>query len=124
MQPSDWVTLKWSPAIVSVPVRGPPVLAATVNATGLEPLPLTFDVIAIHSASDAAVHVHSGLEARSSTLPVPPACPNDAEVPASSNRHSPAACVICARRPLTMTPPLRATGSAFAAALNWTAPSP
>jgi hypothetical protein len=124
VQPSDWVTLKCKPAIVSVPVRGAPVVGATENATAAVPLPLAFVVCEIHSASDVAVHVHNGLEARRSAVPAPPACPNDAELLPSSNLHSPAACVICARSPFTITPPVRATGSLFDAALNWTDPSP
>jgi len=51
------------PAIVSVPVRGGPVVEATVNPTVAEPFPLALDVTEIHVASDAAVHVQSGLDA-------------------------------------------------------------
>ena len=65
--------LKCRPAIVSAPVRGGPVAGATVNETLADPLPFAPDVIAIHSASDCAVHVHNALEARTSTLPDPPA---------------------------------------------------
>jgi hypothetical protein len=124
VQPSDCVTLKCSPAIVSVPVRGRPVVGATLNATGAEPFPLAPDVIAIQSASDAAVHVQSALDARTSTLPDPPACENDAELFASVSRHWAAACVTCARNPFSMMPPLRATGSPLAAAANSTVPLP
>jgi hypothetical protein len=106
------------PAIVRVPVRGGPVVDATLNATGAVPFPFAFDVTEIHSTSDAAVHVHSPLEARTSTLPVPPACGNDVALLDSSNRHSPAACATCARWPFTITPPVRAAGSAFAPTAN------
>jgi hypothetical protein len=116
--------LKCKPAIVSVPVRGAPVVGATENDTAAVPLPLAFEVIEIHSASDVAVQVHNGLEARRSAVPDPPVCPNDAELLPRSNLHSPAACVICARNPFTITPPVRPTGSLFDAALNCTEPSP
>ena len=73
------MTLKCRPAIVSVPARGGPVVGATVKETAAEPLPFAPDVIAIQSASDAAVHAQSALDAPTSTLPVPPACDIDAE---------------------------------------------
>lgn len=124
VQPSDWVTLKWRPAILNVPVRGAPVVGATVKVTAAEPVPFGFEVIEIQPAEDEAVHVQRELEARTLTLPEPPVWAKDAEESDSSNRHSAAACVTCARWPFTITPPLRATGSPFAVALNWTAPSP
>jgi hypothetical protein len=124
VQPSDCVTFKCRPAIVSVPARGAPVVAATVNGTAADPLPLALPAIEIHSASELAVHVQSGLDARRSAVPLPPVCGNEAELLPSSYLHSPAAWVICARRPLTITPPVRATGSLFDDALNWTEPSP
>jgi hypothetical protein len=96
-QPSDCVMLKWKPAIVSVPVRGGPVVDATENPTGREPFPVALDVIATQSTSDVAVHVHSGLDARTSTLPVPPAFDSAVALLDNSSLHSPAACVTCAR---------------------------
>ena len=116
--------LKCSPAIVRPPVRGGPVVAATVNETIAEPLPLAPDVIEIQPVSDSAVHVHSALEARTSTLPEPPDCGIDAELSASVKRHVDAACVTAARVPLSMMPPLRATGSPLGAAENSTVPLP
>ena len=99
-------------------------MAATVNVTGTEPLPFAFDSIEIHSTLDAAVQVHCALEARTSTLPLPPLRGRAVALLDSSNRHSPAACDTCARWPLIITPPVREVGSAFAAAANWTAPGP
>src|SRR4029079_17957648 len=116
--------LKCSPAIVSVPVRGGPVVGATVKATAAEPLPFAPEVIASQSASDAAVHAQSALDARRSTLPDPPPCDIDADVLASVNWHCAAACVTCARDPLSMMPPLRATGSLLAAGGTSPGPAP
>jgi hypothetical protein len=117
-QPSDCVMLKWKPAIVRVPARGGPVVDATENPTGSDPFPLALDVMETQSTSDAAVQVQSGLEARTSTLPVPPAFENEVALLDNSSLHSPAACDTCARWPLTMTPPVRVAGSAFAATMN------
>jgi hypothetical protein len=71
VQPSDCVTLKGSPAIVTVPVRGGPVVGTTLNATGAEPLPFAVDT-SIQGTSDATLHEHRELDARRSTLPFPP----------------------------------------------------
>jgi hypothetical protein len=106
-----------------VPVRGGPLVGATVNVTGAEPLPLA-DVIAIQSASDTAVHVHSALDAWTSTLPEPPAGENDAELLARLIAHCAAACVTWAREPFSMMPPLRETGSPLADTENSTVPLP
>jgi hypothetical protein len=71
VQPSDCVTLKCNPAIVTVPVRGGPVVDTILNATDAEPLPFAVDT-SIHGTSDAALHEQRELDARSSTLPFPP----------------------------------------------------
>ena len=63
VHPSDCVTLKWIPAIVSVAVRGGPVVGATLNPTVAEPFPLALDVTETQAASDVAVHVQSALDA-------------------------------------------------------------
>jgi hypothetical protein len=107
-----------------VPVRGGPVVGATVNATGAEPLPLAFDVTEIQLASDVAVHVQRALDARTSTVPLPPVCGNDVALLDNSYLHSPAAWVTCARWPFTMTAPVRVAGSAFAPTANCTVPDP
>jgi len=72
VHPSDCVTLKCSPAIVIVPARGGPVVGATVKVTVADPFPLAFELTVIQSTSDTAVQVQSALEARTSTVPVPP----------------------------------------------------
>ena len=118
------MTLNCSPAIVSVPVRGGPVVGATLNETAAEPFPFAPELIAIQSASDEAVQVQSALDARTSTLAVPPPWPKDAALFPSVKRHWAAACVTCARDPFSMMPPLRATGSPLAAAVNSTVPFP
>ena len=112
------MTLKWIPATVSVPVRGGPVVEVTVNPTVAEPFPLALDVTEIQLASDVAVHVQSGLEACTSTLPVPPDCGSDVALLDNSYLHSPAACVTGALCPFTITPPVRVAGSAFGPTAN------
>jgi hypothetical protein len=72
VHPSDCVTLKCCPAIVIVPARGGPVVGATVNVTVADPFPFAFELTEIQSTVETAVHVQSGLDARTSTLPVPP----------------------------------------------------
>lgn len=118
------MTLNRWPAIVSDPTRGGPVVGATEIVT--EPLPRPFapDVISTHGESDVAVQVQSALEARTSMRSVPPAGGNSADESASDMVHSPAACVICARVPLTTMAPVRIWGSGFAVAENSTVPSP
>jgi len=64
---------------VSVPVRGGPAVGATLNATDAEPFALAAEVTVIQFTVDAAVHWHSALDARTSTLPLPPPCGNDAD---------------------------------------------
>jgi hypothetical protein len=58
--------------MVSVPARGGPVVEATVNVTGTDPLPFAFELIVIHGESEAAVQVQRALDARTSTVPLPP----------------------------------------------------
>ena len=83
--------------MVSVPARGGPVVEATVKLTGAEPLPLALEVMDTQSTSEAAVQVQSALDARTSTLPVPPARGNDVALLDSSSLHSPAAWLTWAR---------------------------
>jgi hypothetical protein len=49
-------TVSVRPAMVSVPVRAAPVLAATVNDTAPLPVPFVVDVIVIHGALLTALH--------------------------------------------------------------------
>lgn len=124
VQPSDCVISKGSPAIVRVPERGGPAAGATVNDTVAEPFPLAPEVMEIQSPFDAAVQAQSALDARTSTAPEPPAAPNDADPAESVYLHSDAACVIWARDPFSMMPPVRTTGSPFGAAATSTVPFP
>ena len=50
MQSAACVTVNARPAMVRLPVRAPPVLAPTVNATEPFPVPLDPDVTVIHDA--------------------------------------------------------------------------
>jgi hypothetical protein len=122
--PCDCVTLNVWPAIVTVPVRGGPVVAAISNVTAPVPVPFAGGRIVIQSESEAAVHVHSALDARTSMRPDPP---DGSKLAASCPRvtvHSPAACAISARWPFSTMAPRRTAGSGLDAASNWTAPSP
>ena len=59
------------PAMVRVPERAPPVLAATLNATAPFPLPLAPEVTVTHPAPLLAVQAQP-LPADTATVPVPP----------------------------------------------------
>ena len=63
--------MKVWPAIVSVPLRAAPVLAAALNCTDPLPLPLAPDVMVSHVALLAAVHPHPLLVV-TLTGPLPP----------------------------------------------------
>ncbi len=66
------VTVNVWPATVMVPVRAPPVFAATVNATDPFPLPLAPDVTVIHASLRLAVQAQP-VPVVTVTLPDPPA---------------------------------------------------
>ena len=68
--------VKVFPAAVSVPLRAPPVLALTLNATDDGPLPAAPLVIEIHAAFDTAVHGHPPA-AETVTVSLPPAAAID-----------------------------------------------
>jgi hypothetical protein len=63
--------------MVSVPLRAPPVLAATLNPTDPLPVPLAPDVMLIHDAFDAAVHPHPLVVDTATGLPAPPVAATD-----------------------------------------------
>ena len=65
------VTLNVWPAMVRVPERAPPVLAATLNVTEPFPLPLAPAVTVTHPASLLAVQAQP-VPAETATVPVPP----------------------------------------------------
>ena len=71
-----WLTVNECPAIVSVPVRAAPVLAATLYATVPLPVPAAPLVTVIQLSFAVAVH-EQVLPAVTATLPVPPAAPMD-----------------------------------------------
>jgi hypothetical protein len=83
--------------MVNVPVRGAPVVGATVKVTAADPVPFVFEVIEIQPEDDDAVQVQRGLEDRTLTLPDPPVCANAADESDNSKRQAAAACVTCAR---------------------------
>ncbi len=62
--------------MVSVPLRAPPELAATLKPTVALPLPLVADVSVIQDVLLAAVHVQP-FAADSAVVPVPPPAPID-----------------------------------------------
>ena len=64
------------------------------------------------------------LDARTWIDPLPPPCPNPAELCASENWHDAAACVTSARCAFRTTALRRTAGSGLAVALNSTRPSP
>ena len=66
------VTLNVWPAMLRVPARGPPVLAATLNPTDPFPLPLAPEVTSTHPALLLAVQVQPLPLVDTSTVPVPP----------------------------------------------------
>jgi len=65
------VTVNVWPAMVRVPERAPPVLAATLNPTEPFPLPFAPEVTATHPALLLAVQVQP-LPVDTATVPVPP----------------------------------------------------
>jgi hypothetical protein len=66
------VTVNVWPATVRVPVRGAPVLAATVKPTLPLPEPLAPDVTVIQDALLVAVHVHPAVVVTAMGDPLPP----------------------------------------------------
>ena len=58
-----------------MPVRAAPVAAPTPNSTAAVPFPEAPDRMVIQGESDDEVQAQSGLEARTSNAPDPPASP-------------------------------------------------
>jgi len=69
---ADWVTVNVCVAIVIVPVRAAPVLAATVKPTEPFPEPLAPPVIVSHDALLVAVHAHPLGAVTATAVPGPP----------------------------------------------------
>jgi hypothetical protein len=66
-----WLTVKVWLAIVAVPFRAAPLFAATFRLTDPLPVPDAPEVMVIHEALLAAVHLHA-LVVDTFTVPVPP----------------------------------------------------
>ena len=65
------MTVNVWPAIVSVPLRAAPVLAATLNSTDPLPLPLAPEVMLIQDALVDAVHVQPPVVDTDTGAPAP-----------------------------------------------------
>jgi hypothetical protein len=61
--PASCVTVKVCPAIVTVPLREAPLLAAAVTTTVPLPVPEAPDLMVMNEAEVEAVHVHVGADA-------------------------------------------------------------
>ncbi len=114
--------MKGWPAIVTVPLRAAPVLAATLNPTVPLPVPVAPDVTVIHAAFDVAVHPHAE-PAVTATVPVPPLAPTDSLAGAIAKPHTAPPWLTVKVCPAIVSVPLRAA-LLFAATLNRTAPFP
>jgi len=68
-----WFTVNARVAIVSVPVRAAPELAATVKPTDPVPVPVAPEVTEIHDAPLVAVHRHALVVVTATGVPAPPA---------------------------------------------------
>jgi hypothetical protein len=66
------VTVKVCPAIVTVPVRAAPALAATENVIDPLPLPVVPEITVIHGTLLAAVHAHPAAALTETGVPPPP----------------------------------------------------
>ena len=132
-----WLTVSAAPPIVTVAVRGvAAVLAATLNPTEPEPVPLGSVVIVTHDAPLLAVQVQPAAVVTATVL-APPADPMESVVDWRDTPHTtgggppgggpptlPAASwVNVAASPPTLTEPLRA-GPVFAATVTFNVPGP
>jgi hypothetical protein len=77
VQPVACVTVNVCPAIVSVPFRTAPVLAATLNFTFPEPVSAAPEVTVIHVALLDADHAQPDVVDTPTCVPAPPAEPTD-----------------------------------------------
>jgi len=109
--------------MVTVPVRGPPVLAAMLSATEPLPLPCAPDVMVIHDALLLAVHVHP-FNVDTATLALPALALTVWLSGASAKRHGAASCITRTRLSLTTISPSRVDGAGFGMARNDTLPLP
>ena len=105
-----------------VPLRAPPLFAATVNVTDPLPLPDAALAVEIHGAFATAVHAQP-LPAVIAIVPVPPAAATDWLAGEIAKLHGAAACVTVNDLLATIIVALRA-GPVFAATVNVTDPLP
>jgi hypothetical protein len=103
-QPLPWETVKVCPAIVSVPTRALPVLAATRNATDPGPVPLAPDEMVIHDVLVAAVHEHPLAVVTVTGVPSPPVAGIYWEVEPIAKVQPPACNTVSALSAIAMLP--------------------
>jgi hypothetical protein len=72
-----WFTVNVCPAIVRLPLRAPPLLAATLNVAVPGPLPLAGEVNVTQDAWLVAVHAHPADVEIVIVVPPPPPAPMD-----------------------------------------------
>jgi len=82
---ADWDTVNVWPAIVRVPLRAAPVLAAVLNATVPLPVPEAPLVIASHGTLAVALQAHDAADAVTAVDPVPPPSDTDCDAGAMVN---------------------------------------
>ena len=83
--------------MVSVPVLGIPLAAATVNLTSPSPRPCCPDTMVIHGSFALAVHVHCADVARTRMVRSPPLASTASRVDESVKSHALPCCAIGSR---------------------------
>ncbi len=112
------------PAIVTVPVRAPEVLGATVNPTLPLPVALAPEVTEIHGALLVALHAHPAAVLTATGDPGPPAAAIDCDVGRMEYAHAVAAAWFKVNLwPAIVTVPVRAA-DVLAATVKPTVPLP
>ena len=123
--PVAWFTVNVWPAMVRVPVRATPGLAAELKLTGPFPAPAAPDVTVIQGALLVAVQAHPAAVV-TDVEPVPPPAPIDCDVGEMENEHGGALKAFCETVkvwPAIVSVPLRAA-PVFAATEKLTVPLP
>jgi len=118
-----WLTVCVRSPMVNVPVRGPPLLAATRNVNVPLPLPSARDVIVSHSALLRAVQAHP-FNTEMETLTLLALAATDCVSGASEKRHGAASCMTRNWLSLTTISASRVDGAGFGSARNATVPLP
>ena len=119
---ADCVIVTVRPAIVIVPDRSAPLLAATVNVTVASPLPLVAPSVS-HGTLLDAVHAQPACAASTRSVAVPPEAPKFCVDAVTVNVHGNAACVIVKVCPAIVSVPVR-SDPGLAAIANATVPFP